>query len=285
MALTLSLPWWRTDSYTDPSAIPPELSEDLLGPEGFALVRVWPNGTTSEGWGLQGKNGAPGFMTRYKSGEFNPRRILYGYDRDKWAFAFVMRSMRVVVIDIDGKNGGLEHADELLANSPPTLAETSKSGNGYHLFYRTDEVWDSAGGFGAYQDVIGIVQGVDVRAVGCVYHHKTQRWNTRAIAPLPEYIAERLRHKVALRQASSNAISSALEMDEMEILLMHDELLRELARPIPAGKRNNTLFAIGTKLYQAKVPDWEIKLRDRAHEVGLTYAEAEKIVNNIQAYA
>ena len=88
-----------------------------------------------------GKDGADGFMPRYLRGVFNSRRVVYGYERGKWAYAFVMRSMRLVCVDIDGKNGGLEHAKKL-GLLPPTLAETSKSGDGYHLFYLVDEEWD-----------------------------------------------------------------------------------------------------------------------------------------------
>src|SRR5690242_14456333 len=140
-----SKPWWQTDSYDDDVAVPSAFS-NYAGPEGLALVRAWPDGRTDPGWGLQGANGGDGFMPRYMRGEFNERRVVYGYDHGKWAFAFVMRSVRVVCIDIDGKNGGLEHAKRLGA-LPPTMAETSKSGNGYHLFYRTDENWDDVRGF------------------------------------------------------------------------------------------------------------------------------------------
>ena len=62
---------------------------------------------------------------------------------------------------------------------PPTLAETSKSGDGYHLFYLVDEEWDDEKGYGLLGDRIGIEQGVDIRATGCVYHHPQQRWNDR----------------------------------------------------------------------------------------------------------
>src|SRR5690349_10217609 len=127
-------PWWRTDDYVESAPLPAHVFENpgVIGPKGVALVRAWPSGMTDQGWGLQGKDGGEGFMPRYKRGEFLPRRILFGYDRGKWAFALVMRSVRLVCIDIDGKNGGFEHAKRL-GKLPPTLAETSKSGNGYHL--------------------------------------------------------------------------------------------------------------------------------------------------------
>ena len=36
--------------------------------------------------------------------------------------------------------------------------------------------------------------------------------------------------------------------------MMQDEMVSELAKPIPAGKRNQTLFAIGSQMEQAQVP-------------------------------
>jgi len=270
--------------------MPTEIS-DLAGPKGVALVKVWPDGRTSEGWGLQGKLDKqtglhrPGFIEQYEHGELNARRVLYGYERDKWAFAFIMRSLNIVAIDIDGKNGGIEHANELLGNAQPTLAETSKSGTGYHLFYSTTEEWSDSLGFGAFGDAIGIVQGVDIRSVGCIYHHKQQRWNGRAIAPLPKHIEDTLRARATQRAAQASSLSKVLELDETERLLMHDDLITQLAKPIPQGKRNTTLFAIGSQMHQAQVPDWEKLLLDRAQEVGVSDAEAEKIVSNINAYA
>lgn len=281
--MKLSRNWWETDSYTGEEAIPDAISA-AAGPEGVALVRVYPAGNTSEGWGLTGKDGKPGFMKLYKEKEFLERRVLYGYDRGKWAFAFVMRSVNMIVIDIDGKNGGLEHASELLGNAAPTLAETSKSGNGYHLFYSLDEDWDPDTGFGAFADVIGIVQGVDIRATGCVYHHPQQRWNDRPVAPLPEHIAERLRARAQRRAATSAASAAVASLDPMERLMAHADLVAELAKPIPAGKRNNTLFAIGSQLKDAEVDKWDELVLDRALQVGLSDAEAVKLVGNIAAY-
>jgi hypothetical protein len=195
-----------------------------------------------------------------------------------------MRSVQLICVDIDGKNGGLSHAKKLGA-LPPTLAETSKSGDGYHLFYSLEGEWDDDHGFGEIRDRIGIEQGVDIRNTGCVYHHDTQRWNDRAPAPLPAYLKKLLLAKQQERANRASAIAAVLDSeDEMEILMMHDQLLADLAKPIPAGKRNNTLFAIGQQLKTAAVPDWEDKVADRAIQVGLSQDEAEKLVANIERY-
>lgn len=285
MPIKISEPWWKDKSqYTSEVSIPEGMVEEA-GPNGIALVRLWDSGQTSSGWGLTSRDGSPAFLEKYDTDGFNPRRVLYGYERDKWAFAFVMRSMNIVAIDIDGKNGGLDHAEELLMGAPKTLAETSKSGNGFHLFYRTDDEWDPTAGFGAYEDHIGIVQGVDIRGVGCVYHHKPQRWNGEQIAELPKHIADRLKHKAMQRKMAHINIAKVLDtQDEEEILIMHDDIMSELAKPIPAGKRNTTLFAIGTKMKLAQVTDWETHLEKRADEVGLGANEIEKLVRNVQQY-
>lgn len=283
MKLKLSQSWWLTDVYQGEEAVPIAL-HDVAGPQGVALVRVTGDGKTTKGWGLQGKDGAPGFMTLYKQEAFNARRVLYGYNLDKWAFAFVMRSLNIIVIDIDGKNGGLEHANELLGNAAPTLAEVSKSGNGYHLFYSTSEPWEELTGFGAFTDVIGVVQGVDIRATGCVYHYRQQRWNDRKIAPLPQHIHDRLKHKAQQRAASTAAAKAITTLDPLERLMAHQQLIEELNKPIAGGKRNNTLFAIGSKMKEAGVEDWETLVGDRATQVGLDSAEADKLVTNIGNY-
>ena len=278
-----SKPWWLTDEYL----IDDEMRDafvDLAGPKGLALVKAWPSGVTDKGWGLIGPDGEDGFMPRYMRGEFNPKRVLHGYTRGRWAFAFIMRSVRLVCIDIDGKNGGLEHAKRL-GMLPYTLAETSKSGDGYHLFYEVDEPWDDVKGFGLLADRIGIEQGVDVRATGCVYHHKQQRWNGRQPAPLPSHLKTLLLHREQKITAEAERITKILEADDtMEVLMMQDQLLEDLNKPIPTGKRNNTLFAIGTKLKAAQVPDWEDRLQDRALQVGLGADEATKLVNNVRRY-
>jgi hypothetical protein len=275
-------PWWMSDHYTVEDPVPPILTAGhFLGPNGLALVKAWPSGVTDPGWGLQPPKGSDeGFMPRYERGEFNARRVLHGYSAGRWAFAFIMRAVRLVCIDIDGKNGGFEHAKKL-GLLPPTLAETSKSGNGYHLFYVYDEPWDSVKGFGSLPDRIGIEQGVDVRSVGCVYHHDTQRWNERAAADLPKQIVEQLQKRSEKIQARHDHIAATVAAgDEMEVLLMHAQLESDLARDIPPGSRNVTLFAIGSQMAAAGTPDWQDKIRDRGAQLGLEDAEVERIITN-----
>lgn len=275
--------WWETDEYTLDSLLPAELTR-FAGPKDTALVRAYADGSTQVGWGLTGKNGDPGFMGNYMKGAFLPRRTEYGYDQGKHAAALVMRSLQLVCVDIDGKNGGLDHVTELGA-LPHTLAETSKSGNGYHLFYATSEPWDPAEGFGLIPDHIGIVTGVDIRGVGCVYHHSTQRWNARPVVQLPPHLMGRLLAKKVQRQQAAVQIQKTLTTtDETEILMLQQEMVDELAKPIPAGKRNITLFAIGSKMKLAEVPNWDERILARADDLGLPADEAEKLVSNIENY-
>ncbi len=285
MTLSSSQPWWMTDLYEGDTPLPAEFT-DNAGPEGVALVKAWPSGQTDAGWGLNPPPGSnEGFMPRYNRGEFNARRALFGFNRGKWAFAIIMRSVKIVCVDIDGKNGGLEHAKQL-GMLPPTLAETSKSGNGYHLYYLVDDQWDEQLGFAELNDRIGIEQGVDIRATGCVYHFDSQRWNDRPLAVLPDHLLQSMKHREQKHAASTARINKVLENnDPLEVLMMQDQMLADLAKPIAPGKRNNTLFAIGSQLHLANVPGWEDKVRDRAHEVGLDQAEVDKLIGNITRYA
>lgn len=278
-------PWWRTDDYDVAEAMPPQFDHDWAGPRGVALVRAWPNGMTDKGWGLNSpKDGSDGFMPRYMRGEFNERRVLFGYEKGRWSFAFVMRSLQLVAIDIDGKNGGLEHAKRLGA-LPPTLAETSKSGNGYHLFYLVDEQWDVDKGYAELGDRIGIEQGVDFRATGCVYHHPQQRWNHRFPALLPDYLHEIMRARDQKVAAQTERIIKILDNNDItEVLMMHDEIVSDLMKPIPEGKRNHTLFAIGQQMREARVPGWEQLLEARALDLGLPADEVDKLVRNVDRY-
>lgn len=271
-------PWWTTDPY-DLDRLLDDQFFQYAGPQGPALVRVWAEGKTDPGWGM------PAFMDRYPRGTFRPGPILAGADKRKWAFAVVMRSVRLVCIDIDEKNGGAQHVGKL-GMLPLTLAETSKSGNGYHLFYATSEdVWDTEKGFAEFSDRIGLEQGVDLRATGCVYHYPQQRWNGRHIAELPIHLKDRLRTHAQRTTAAVDAIVKILDAgDEGEVLVMQTTLLDDLKKPIPAGRRNNTLFAIGTKLKLAQVPGWEDALLNRALAVGLDNDEATKLVNNVRKY-
>lgn len=281
-----ALPWWRTDQYDDDTAMPPALRQ-YGGPAGVALVRAWKDGKTDPGWGLArpGDPESQAFMWKYEHAAFRADPIVAGFSQGRWNFAYVMRSLRLVCIDIDGKNGGLLHAGKL-GMLPHTLAETSKSGDGYHLFYATSEdEWDPDRGYAQFVDRISLEQGVDLRATGCVYHHPQQRWNGREIVELPAHLKTRLTaHSQAVTARTSTIAKTIDTADPEEILLMHDALLDDLKKPIPAGRRNNTLFAIGVQLRLALVDKWDQLLFDRALDVGLDHEEARKLVSNVERY-
>jgi hypothetical protein len=273
-----------TDTYDEKIPVPVGQLEPHAGPKGIAVVRTFADGRTDPGWGLQSKDGKPAFMERYTKGAFRLSPVLFGYEQRQHAFAFVMRAMKVVCIDIDGKNGGLLHAGKL-GMLPYTLAETSKSGDGYHLFYTVEDEWDEEVGFARFSDRIGLEQGVDFRGTGCVYHYQSQRWNHRQIATLPAHLVTRLDTYTQKKIAATAVITKVLDTeDEVEVAIMHDQLLTDLAKPIPAGRRNNTLFAIGQQLKLAQVPDWDNLLYQRAVAVGLSVDEAGKLVTNVQKY-
>ena len=272
-------PWWMTDQYNNDWAIPSELVR-FSGPKGVAVVRAWPDGKTSKGWGEST------FMDLYNQGRFSGKPVIPGYEQGRWALAYVMRSMRLVCIDIDGKNGGFDGARKL-GMLPWTLAETSKSGNGYHLFYSIpDEVWNLDTGYSLFSDRIALEQGVDLRATGCVYHYAQQRWNDRPIMPLPSFLSKTLLIKKASDTAVIDEIIKLLDAgDPTEIAMMQDELITDLNKPIPSGRRNTTLFAIGSQMYLGQVPGWKQLVHDRALALGLDIDESDKLIANIEKYA
>lgn len=282
--------WYEDEEhYTDPGALPPEF-EHLAGPRGVALLDVYTQGRTTPGWGLVGSDGKPGFMHNYTRRRFRPTPRLLAYEQGR-PFAIVMRSLRLVAVDIDrhfddpGAPDGFKSARKL--DLPPTISQTSRSGQGRHLFYQVDDVWDDELGFAKFDDVIGIAPGIDIRGVGCIYRYPTQRWNLQwPLRPLPvelhEMLLERQQRKTIIQQKLA---ATAAAPDTEEALIMIDALEQELARPIPTGKRNTTLFAIGSKMRAAAVPQWDEKVIDRAIEIGLDRDEAEKLIRNIERYA
>ena len=275
MALVSSQGWWELEEYPVDQMF--EALEPYAGPNGVAVVKAFDNGRTSSGWGLKGKDGTPEFMPIYRKSGFVQSRLVRGYQKDLYSVAVVMRSTRLVCIDIDGKNGGLQ-AVRQLGPLPYTLAETSKSGTGYHLFYSLPDEWDDTVGFDMIPDQIGIVQGVDIRGVGCVYHFQQQRWNTRAVAEAPDWLIERLLVRKRLREKKRQATQLIIESgDPIEMQMLHTSLLSDLAADIPAGRRNNTIFAIGTELKNSQYPQWEDAVRNRGAEVGMGDAELHKI--------
>ena len=208
------------------------------------------------------------------------------FDKKQVPAALIMRSVSLVCIDIDGKNGGIESAAAL--NLPHTMAETSKSGTGYHLFYLVDDSWNPTFGFERLRDRIGWRKGIDVRATGCVYHYPSQRWNTALPAPLPDFLLldlEQARDELAARAEHITTLRTSTDPDDkMEFLMLQTTIQSRLTAPIPAGKRNNTLFAIGAEMKIAGIVGWQEQVLDRAVEVGLAKDEAEKLVKNVERY-
>ena len=99
---------------------------------------------------------------------------------------------------------------------------------------------------------------------------------------MPANLWNQLRDKLVRREQAAAAISSIIATgDETEILIMHDSLIDDLAKPIKPGQRNTTLFAIGNKMRQAGIPDWKDRVELRAVKVGLDMSEAERITANI----
>ena len=279
---------WYEDSaqFTNKRPVPRDFNK-YAGPKGLALVDVYRDGRTTAGWGLTQTNGKPGFMHNYMKNKFWDKPRILNFDKRQAPFAFIMRSVRLIMVDIDkhdGGSNGLSSARTL--DLPPTLAETSKSGNGRHLFYSVEDSWCEDKGFSVINDTLGILPGIDIRGVGCAYHYETQAWNSLPVVPLSEEVLELLLLKEKQKNTRSDIYRAAAmaTLDAEEILVIHDALLADLAKPINIGKRNATLFAVGSQLYDAGVEDWDGRLKQRGIELGLEEEEMDKIIHNIIKY-
>ena len=130
----------------------------------------------------------------------------------------------IIVIDIDPRNGGDATFSDLITEHgviPETL-QAITGGNGYHLFFNYPGV--------KLRGKLG--DGIDVKSDGgyvvappSVHPDTKQRYAWRkdyAIADMPVWMLEMLTQPLTKREATSEAI--------------------------PAGKRNTTLFEIGTAM-------------------------------------
>lgn len=263
--------------------------EDGLGerswPLSLSLVHVYERTTeegktevvTTSGWSKKD------FMTNYTEGKFAPKGYLRRFQYGR-AFGFIMRALPLVCIDIDGKNNGLVAARVL--QLPPTLAERSKSGNGYHLFYRLPNAsWDDQYGYAEYGDTNGLVPGVDVRGVGIVYHYPGQRWNTRApalLSPGMTRLLDAREHSRKVRE-ENNLARRQEALDPEDRVIFQEELLEQLARPLPSGMRNSGLYAWGCRA-DGILPTWEADLTARARQIDLDEDEITRIITNVRKY-
>src|SRR6188768_2327649 len=242
--------WFEeNDQYQMVSSVPQQFNYDKL-----SLVKVYPSGKTQPGWG------AKDFVVNQERGLFNPDKALEFYDRSGQAFAFVMRSIPLLCVDIDGKNGGIRTA-EVLGLSQRTLAERSRSLNGYHLFYRVPYTnWNPVRGFDEFDDIIGLVPGVDIKGTGLVFHYPNQRWNTEDIQLLPPSLGELIGKVRAIRRATRITRLAAQDLDEDELVMLHDQLTDELNKKVDVGSRNNRLYAVGAQMCVAGYPSWDLAL-------------------------
>jgi hypothetical protein len=266
--------WFENlEQYTVENPVPRQLEYDKL-----SLVRVYPNGKTQPGWG--GKE----FVDNYAKNAFDPARALRFYQKYGAPFGIVMRSLPFLCVDIDGKNGGIETARTL--NLPETFAERSKSNNGFHLFYRIPYTnWVHDRGFSEYPDLIGLVPGVDIKGTGVVFHHKQQRWNDLEVAEAPVSLMSVVGRARDARRAARVTRSGTQSLDPEELLMVHDELLTDLAGRFEVGKRNQKLFAIAARMLAAGVPHWDTLVYDRGLEIGLELDEIQELINNVDKYS
>ena len=264
--------WYRgSDQYTRDT--PLEDFEGRTGSHGVALVRVYGE-KTQPGWGRAL------FMRNYTRGFFDPSRIPEGS-----SFALVMRSLRLLCVDIDGKNDGYKEAAKL--NLPPTLAETSKSGNGHHLFYAYPDTWDETDGYAGQPDRVGMWPGIDIKSSGVVFHHPHQLWNEEPIADLPVDVWDMLQKRNKRDALLRVTPSQAREMADEDLKFKRDLLLIELGKSRTDG-RDTSLWRIGASLLNLGVD--EKYMAEKILAAGLRWGVdrgtiTNKIIPNIISYA
>lgn len=245
--------------------------------ETLSLIRVYPNGKTQPGWG------AKEFVDSLIRNAFAPARAIKFYLKYKQPFAFVMRSLPVICVDIDGKNGGIKTAQIL--KLAPTLAERSRSLNGYHLFYKVyPSIWNTLRGYDEFPDITGLIPGVDIKGTGAVFHYPNQRWNDLDMALLPASL-EKLLTSARDVKRHSRMSEGTKNLNQDDLVIIHDELLQQLESRFTPGTRNNKLFAIGAQMYAAGYPSWDIALYDRGVEIGLDLTEITDMITNIEKYS
>ena len=270
---------WFEDKtqYTEDTPVPLEITEKYG--DRLDLARVYPNGKTQPGWNVKE------YMENHDKGAFRPRRALRFFNKYNMPFGMLMRSVPLLGVDIDGKNGGIETSNAL--RLPRTLAETSKSGDGFHCVYSIPFTqWHELRGYDELPDLIGLIPGVDIKGTGLLFHYPGQMWNTRPIVPLPEKLFGLIsgaRDARRLRRLSRP--TSAETIDPDDLVIIHDQLKTELAGRYAIGGRNQKLFAIGAQMRTAGYPDWEQALYDRGEQIGLDLDEVTSIIQNIEAYA
>jgi len=267
-------PRWFEDrsQYTESTPIPKQIDYDKL-----SLIRVFESGKTQPGWGAQE------FMQNYLNNAFDPQHAIRYFEKYHQPFAIVMRSVPLVCIDIDGKNGGIQTAKSL--DLPPTLAETSKSGNGFHLFYRVPySNWGSYG-FSEYPDIIGLLPGIDVKGTGVVFHYPTQQWNTLDVGMLPPTLMEHIGTVRDVRRAARVTATGVQDMSEDDLVVLWADLLKDLGKKIEVGNRNERLYALGARLFASGYQDWARKVFDRGIELGLSPEELNGVLENIEKYS
>lgn len=245
----------------------------FAGPCKIALVKVFGE-KTQPGWGHER------FAQNYTRGFFDRKNINSGDP-----FAIVMRSLRLLVIDIDGKNDGYVEAAKL--ELPPTLAETSKSGNGHHLFYSYPDEWDNSDGYAQQPDRVGMWPGIDVKSTGVVYHHPHQLWNFKHIVDLPDSVWQQLQKRNERDSQLRVTPAQAADMTDEDLKFRRDVLLIELSRPRTDG-RDTSLWRIGASLLNLGVD--ETYMAEKILAAGLKWGVDEdtitgKIIPNIINYA
>lgn len=217
-------------------------------------------------------------------------RAWWGQDPNRNIGVATGEASGIVVIDVDSREGLAELHREGLELPPTLTAATGREGGGQHLYYQRPEG-------GLRNSASKLASGIDVRGDGGYVvappsiHPDTGRrfeWTHRVPpAPLPEWVAERLRAPERSEAAGGPTVGATVadgDADPWGRRVLEQESQR--VRDAHKGARNDTLFQAACLVFEAvkgghvaEMAAWR-ELATSAGVAGLDDGEAERTLES-----
>lgn len=186
------------------------------------------------------------------------------------SFALLLQSIqhngkRLLVLDVDGKNGGYNTYDRLSFDED-TLIQKSRSGNGQHNFYWVDQNVGDLRCVNAFSGIDLLTSGLCI----CLPH---QLNNNLPIKDAPERLVRKLldyKKQKERRKALRMAPTAPEKETECNIWCN---------RPIPTGHRNNYIWAY---IYHNKQHgDFAVHAQHMADRCGMEQRELDYMLTRV----
>jgi hypothetical protein len=241
-------------------------------------------------------NGIPvekGFgVNDWKPGKFKAtKEKVVGKDH-----ALLMKSINVLCVDIDGKNGGMDNLHKL-GYLPPTLAEISRSGTGYHLYYSLTDAQNSTFSMD-FAGKSALATGVDIKTQGLVFQavatSKHQMYNARQLSLIPDSLANLVELNTIKKQKARVFFKSpqglkelekkrqAQPKDEWDWSSLGTPCSGYCLSPIPQGMRNDSLYTFGLAKMANGETDWEKHMGHAARKSNIPNDELGVLVGQVK---